>query len=55
MLFFYQAAVILSCYSHHPAVLGNLLMAYPLYTDVNDFLEITEGLPLNSWQNLSTK
>ncbi len=42
----YQASVIFAGYCHHPAVLENLLMAYPLYTDVDDFLEITEGLPL---------
>lgn len=42
----YQASVIFTSYCHHPAVLGDLLMAYSLYTDVNDFFEITEGLPL---------
>lgn len=42
----YQASVIFTGYCHHPAVLGDLLMAYPLYTDVDDFFEVTEGLPL---------
>lgn len=42
----YQASLIFAGYCHQPAVLGNLLMAYPLYTDVDDFFEITEGLPL---------
>lgn len=42
----YQASVIFAGYCHHPAVLENLLMAYPLDTDVDDFFEITEGLPL---------
>ena len=42
----YQASVIFSGYCHHPAVLGNLLMTHPLYTDVSDFFEIAEGLPV---------
>lgn len=42
----YQASVIFASYCHRPAVLGNLLLAPPHYTDVNDFLEITESLPL---------
>lgn len=42
----YQASVIPAGYCHHPAVMGTLLMADPFYTDVDDFIEITEGLPL---------
>lgn len=41
----YQASVIFTIYCHHPAVLGDLLMANPLYIDVYDIFEITERLP----------
>lgn len=42
----HQASVIFAAHCHHPALLGNLLVACPLYADVNYFLKITEGLPL---------
>ena len=49
----YQVSVIFASYCHHPAVLGNLFMAPPHYTDVSDFLEITEGMPLLKKKNIN--
>lgn len=49
----YQVSVIFASHCDHPAVLGNLLVAHPLNTDVGDFLEITEGLPLLKTTNIN--
>lgn len=50
----YQASVIFAGYCHYSAVLGNVLMAHPLYVNISDFLEITEGLPVLKKEERST-